>query len=700
MKIGSRIIKMSPLALSMAAALSATAPAHAVEWSSGDLKVSFDSTFSLGIGIRAEERDYDKIGKSNLANLDWTGYNMASNIIYSGEDIWAINSDTGAYSSNADNGNLNYDKGDLFSLQFKGVHELNLSYKNVGAFVRGMYFYDFEMADSDRAWTNYLSGQLPGGDTPNDPCSDPDADDNLCKDIRFLDAFVYADFDIGEMPVTVRVGDQVISWGESTFIQHGINNINPVDVARATAPGAELKEVFIPVGTIFASIGVTDTIGLEMYYQYEWDRSVLPVSGSYLSTNDWAGDGGYLNNIQLAFTRNPDIDSAFLTASLNALGDNIRAGLDPVSAGAALLAHATKVGLRPYGDAFYNDADDQGQYGVKLSYISEDLNDTEFGFYYMNYHAKRPVFSGIAANYTASGLAQGVSYLANNTITEQNITDIAAFPQAQAYFPEDIKLYGLSFNTNVGETSLAGEIAFRQDEPLQIDDVETLYAAFPEQLAAAGLRPDLAGISQYDNWVGHAPEPGEFIQGYITSDTVQAQATITHLFGPTMGTDNLIFLAEVGYVEISDMPDPDVLRLEVPGTYRSGPIQPLTDADGNIISTREGLHQGLSNGPDTDGHFATDSAWGYRLLGVADFNNVFSGINLQVRGTFAHDVDGYTPNPMFLFFEGRKSSSISFTFDYLSKLSATASYNSFWGGGTANGLSDRDFISFNIKYSI
>lgn len=698
MKIGSSIIKMSPVALGLAAALSASAPAYSVEWTKGDLSISLDSTFSLGAGFRAEDRDFGKIAKSSLPNLDWTGYNMATNVVYEGEDIWAINADNGAYSANSDNGNLNYDQGDLFSLQVKGTHELNISYKDVGMFVRGMYYYDFEAQNGGSSYSHYLSSQLPSSNA-DDLCADPDASDNLCKDMRFLDAFVYADFYVGDTPVTVRVGDQVISWGESTFIQHGINNINPVDVSRARSPGAELKEVFIPVGTIYTSIGLTDTIGVEAYYQYEWDRSILPVSGSYFATNDWAGDGGYRNNIQLSFTRNPDINSEFLIASLNALGDNIRSGLDATTAASALLGHATKVGLREYGGGFYKDADDQGQYGLKVSYLAEDLNDTEFGFYYINYHAKRPVFSGIGADYTTSGLAQGIQYLAENTITEENITNIASFPKAQAVYPEDIKLYGFSFNTNIGETSVAGEIAYREDEPFQIDDVETLYAAFPEQLAAAGLRPDLAGISQYDNVFG-APQPGDDITGFIKSDNIQAQATITHLFGPTLGTDNLVFLAEVGYVQLEDMPDPDFLRLEVPGTFRSGSLEPLRDADGNIVSTREGLHIGLSNGPEVDQSFATESAWGYRLLGIADFNNVFSGINLQVRGTFSHDVDGYTPNPMFLFFEGRKSSSISFTFDYLSKLSATASYNAFWGGGAANGLSDRDFVSFNIKYSI
>ena len=53
------------------------------------------------------------------------------------------------------------------------------------------------------------------------------------------------------------------------------------------------------------------------------------------------------------------------------------------------------------------------------------------------------------------------------------------------------------------------------------------------------------------------------------------------------------------------------------------------------------------------------------------------------------------------FTEDVKSASVSLTFDYLSRWSLSTSYNAFWGGsGTANALSDRDFVSFNIKYAI
>lgn len=692
MKCGPLKFKKSPLALGVAAVVSIlSAPSFAASWESGDWSVSFDSNFSIGTSIRMEERDSSLIGNSNFPNFDWSGYNAATNPLYTSSDVWA-NAD-GAYSTNGDLGNLNFDKGKAFSTLFKGTHELNVQYGNMGFFARGLYFYDFALKNNDRDWNNPITGQS------QDPCASSRASEELCSDVRLLDAFFYANFDLGNVPVTLRVGDQVVSWGESTFIQHGINTINPVDVSRALAPGAELKEVFIPVGTIYASFGLTQDVSLSMYYQYEWERSRLPQAGSYFATNDFAGEGGQASNIQLGFTGNPDIDLEFLLASLNGLGDALRAGANPTTISSAYLAYPTKVAVRGYSDAAHEDADDQGQYGIRLTYYSEALYDTEFGFYHINYHSQRPLISGITSDFTAAGIGSDIAYLAANQITRDNVTNLDAFTESKFIYPEDLKLYGFSFNTNVGETALAGEIAYRVDEPLQIDDVELLYTGMPEQLANAGLRPDLAGISQLGN-IGRSVGPGQTAQGYVVSDTIQAQVTATHIFGPALGTDNLILLGEVGFINIADFPDPSVIRLNAPGTSRTPSLEPLRDASGNIISTREGLHQALSDGPETN-PFGSANAWGYRILAVADFNNVFAGFNLRTRATFAHDVDGTTPDPLFLFIEDRKSASVNFEFDYLSKWSFSAGYSAFWGGiGTTNALSDRDFISFNIKYSI
>lgn len=684
--------KRTPLAMGIAALIAGSCNVNAKTWEFGDVEINLDSTFTLATSIRTEKRDLGLIGNSNLPQFDWTGYNAATNLIYPSTDVWAIAGGQGSYSANGDLGNLNFDQGDAFSTQVIGLHELDIRSGDYGFFARGFYFHDFELLNGSRPWSNKITG------VETDLCDDPEARNELCQDIRLLDAFAYADVWVGDMPLSIRLGDQVVSWGESTFIQHGINTTNPVDVTRARAPGAELKEVFIPVGMLFASLGVTDNLSISAYYQYEWEKSLLPVAGSYFSTNDFAGEGGQVNNVQLGFTGNPDIDLNHLLAEMNNLGDALRAGADASAIGNALLAYSTKLGVRGYSDAAHQDADDQGQYGIKFGYFSEELNNTEFGFYHINYHSQRPLINGIASDFTAAGVARDLGVLASQEITRHNITDLNTFAEAVFVYPEDIKLYGFSFNTNVGTTALAGEIAFRQDEPLQMDDVELLYAAMPEQLAAAGLRPDLAGISQYAN-TGRTVAPGGIVDGVLYSDTVQAQMTASHVFGPMFGADNFILLGEIGVVSIQDMPDQSVIRLETPGTARSPSLEPIVNADGSL-NFREGLHVGLSNGPETN-EFATSSAWGYRLLAVADHNNIFSGINLRTRLAFSHDVDGTTPNPLFLFTEDVKTANVTFTFDYLSRWSFSAAYNAFWGGsGTANALSDRDFVSFNIKYAI
>ncbi len=134
---------------------------------------------------------------------------------------------------------------------------------------------------------------------------------------------------------------------------------------------------------------------------------------------------------------------------------------------------------------------------------------------------------------------------------------------------------------------------------------------------------------------------------------------------------------------------PDDIRLNGPGTSRSGgnPDMPAI-----IVATH--------NGPETN-PFPTDFAWGYRLVAKTDHNNVFDGVNASVKVIFSHDVKGITPDPIFLFTEGSKSLGASIDFNYQNRWSAAFSYNAFWGGkGTINAMEDKDFVSFNIKYSI
>lgn len=684
------VFKKSVLAVGIGAAISAlTAPsAQAVTFNWGDIEGSFNSTFSYGSSWRVEKRDLDnQVGIVNNPNngLDWSGYSAFGNTKYLSTELFAKN---GSYSSNGDLSNLAWSKGDAFSQVVKGLHELDLRYENYGVFIRGMYFHDFAL-DGDLEYTRELQTEA-GVNRGIDVCRDKVADERFCSDIRLLDAYISADWDFGDTPVSVRLGQQVISWGESALISHGISTINAVDLGRLRTPGAELKEAFIPQGMLWVSADLTENVSMEAYYQYEWQGTVVPAAGTYFASNDFVAGGGKYSAIQLGFNSNPDIDGDFLISELNKLSGMVASGQVPAEKLAQLmLAYPTKVAIR--GEDIK--PEDGGQYGLKFAY---QFDEAELAFYYMNYHSRRPLISGQASNFTAGAIQHDLGVLAQSAgkVNYDTLEKLDTFTKAKIVFPEDIKLYGLSFNTVLGETSFAGEVSHRQDEALQIDDVELLFAAMPQQLANAGLRPDLNGISQmkgltYPFKAGDSVPPGALANGYVLVDTTQAQFNLAHLFGPTLGADNLTLFGEFGAVWIHDMPDHNVLRLNGPNTARSG---------GN--PNMPGVIQLIHNGPETN-PFPTDFAWGYRLVAKTDHNNIFDGVNASVKLVFSHDVKGITPDPIFLFTEGSKSMAASIDFEYQNRWTASLGYNAFWGGkGTINTMEDKDFVSFNIKYSI
>jgi hypothetical protein len=430
-----------------------------------------------------------------------------------------------------------------------------------------------------------------------------------------------------------------------------------------------------------------------MFYQYSWEKTVLPPPGSYFSTNDFAGDGGQYNNVQLGFGGNPDMNLDFLMAGLNEIGEGVRTGkISPTQAAGMYGAYATNLTLRAPGSKAENEPDDGGQYGLRLTWFLPEFNDTEISLYHVNYHSRRPIFSGVTADYSAATVGGDIGYLAANQINEDNYTDLNSFSRVELDYVEDIKMYAMSFNTTLGTTAFAGEVSYRQDEPLQIDDVELLFAAVPQQVYNSGNPAGAAlnGVSQMVNADGNPYGPGETANGYILSDTMQAQMTLTHLFGPTFGASQLVGLIEVGGININDMPEQSVLRLNGPGTARSG----------GVSNGAPGLNEALQDGVETN-PFPTEFAWGYRAIAKFEYTNVIAGINIAPRVVFSHDVSGITPDPLFMFIEGRKSVALGVTFDYQSRWSADLNYNSFFDGvGTTNKMEDHDYVSFSVQYSI
>ena len=677
MKKMQRFVQRSPLAAAVALGLFAAPMAQAFEFENGELKGSLDTTVSYGISIRTEDPAEGLIGKATINPLiALQGQTLPGPLAGLGAfpGSAAQIAAPGRFSGNRDDGNIKYEKGDAFSNAFKVTSELELTYRDWGFFTRASYFYDFENSDRD----DFTQA----------------AKEKVASDFRLYDAFIWKNYAIGandEVSGTIRFGKQVVSWGESTFIQNGINVVNPVDVSRLRVAGAELKEAFLPTNMLFASTKFSESVSMEAYYQFDWKPTEIDPSGTYFSTNDFASPGG--TYIMLGFgtvtqpVNNPENFASTCILGKPASGQTNVANSDrfaelsaiygPTTAAALLASSCGAAGAR-LAD---NEARDSGQFGLALRWYAEGLNQTEFGFYAMNYHSRLPLLSGRAANVILPAPAANSAAL----IVE---------------YPEDIHLFGVSFNTTLpGGVAWQGEVSYRPNMPLQVDDVEVLFAGLSpiNQALTAGGAPKAAFFCSQLLPGCTSVAPGAYVKGWREHEVTQLQMTFTKAFSSVLGAEQIALVGELGGTQ-ANLPDKSVLRYEGEGTDTGGGCDV-----GDVMAGLPGsvLSPGCLRNPLTQvGGFPTNFSWGYRVAARADYNSVFgSPVTLSPRVAFNHDVKGITPGPGGNFLEGRKSITVGVEANYLQKWVFDLSYTGFNGAGQLNQIYDRDFYSFSVKYS-
>jgi hypothetical protein len=607
-------------ALALAVFGAVSLPAQAWEFSSGEWTGSIDTTLSYGAAWRLKDYDPSLVGK------------QANNPLTFAMDKLAQRDVVGRWSANGDDGNLNYrDSGDLISHAVKATIELDVQWRNYGGFARGTGFYDFENHNKDGL--SDIAQKRTG------------------KEARLLDAYIYGNHEPGGKFLNWRLGKQVVSWGESTFIQGGINVINPVDLSKLRVAGAELKEAFEGVNMLYGSLSLTDAVSIEALYMFEY-RNIRPdPAGTYFSTNDIGTPGGAYAMLGFVYPQpvnNPDLYYEVCRQENYGASDSPNPPL-LVATGCAL----------SLGRSGTNKPKDSGQYGAALRWFLENLGGTELGFYYLNYHSRLPTVSGTA-------------------------TPTIPPPFVNSYFTEyaeDIHLYGVSFNSNIGTWALAGEVSYRPNTPLQYDDVEVLFA---------GLTPtNFAQPSYYFQYKSQLGEfgPGEYIQGWERHKQWQGQMTTTKLFGPEniFKAGQIAFVAEVGLNYVSDLPSKDYQRYEGSGTDSGGGWD-WTNGDWN-------------NPEQQIGGFADDFSWGYRLATRFDYYNAIGAVTISPRLGWAHDVSGTTPGPGGSFIDGRKKLSLGVAFNYLNEWIFDFAYTTYFGAGQFNMLQDRDFFAASVRYS-
>jgi hypothetical protein len=168
---------------------------------------------------------------------------------------------------------------------------------------------------------------------------------------------------------------------------------------------------------IWGSFSFTENLSVEALYMFEFEETEIDPSGTYFSANDFASPGG--TYVMLGFgvspqpVNNPELFNATCFGGPGNVVNSDRYGPLSQQYGPATAAQIITIGC---GSSFprveNRNADDNGQYGVALRWYSEALGNTDFGFYFLNYHSRLPLLSGIAV----TGTSANTVYVATDPI--------------------------------------------------------------------------------------------------------------------------------------------------------------------------------------------------------------------------------------------------------------------------------------------
>lgn len=636
------VMRKLPFAVAMAGMLGASA--QAVEFNFGDFSAQIDNNVSYGVAWRTEKPDAGQVMPGNATAMGFTGKGS---------------------SYNYDDGTLNYKQGDIYTNVLKWNGDLELKYSNYGAFVRARAWYDQAIMDETPRFKEY-----------NDATKS-----YAGKGAELLDAFVWADYELFDTPINLRVGRQVVNWGESTFIQGGINSVNPVDASAFRRPGAEIKEGLLPVNMVFTSIGLTANTTLEAFYQLQWEKTRTDPCGTFFSTVDFVADG--CGPVVLGGSADERDMLAFRDGEI-ATGTPLSQRVSPMT--------------ERIED---NEPKDDGQFGVALRTYTELFGGTELGFYYMNIHSRTPYINGVLTNQDRLGvLAQNGVTVANPMSVNPNAQYDTYRPLYQIAYPEDIQIMGVSYSLSLPTgASLGGEISYKPDMPLQ-------WNAFELILAGNGVPWSRMYQHTVEQVGGMASAPslyGNVAEGFDKFDVWQFQTTYIQFFDRVLGGDQLALAAEIGANFIPDLPNTSKARYGRSGAYGIGNnegVYNMLPAGQDMCSfgtTAANTSRNENTAYCTDEGYTTQWSGGIRLRAGLTYNNAFAGVNVTPNINLGYDM-GYGPEPGAQFIDKRLSYGLGASFVYMNNTTVDLTYAGF-EGGDYDQMVDRDNVSLAVKYA-
>lgn len=409
-----------PASMAMVLLLACMPAANARELvSNDDWNVRWDNTVKFNYALRAESPSTDILLQ---------GDNAATGIL-------------------ADDGDLGWDKWDTTSTRFDLLTEFDAVWRDkIGVRVSAAGWYDYAYKDKTGfpAANPYLGGlNTWGGLTTGPGVLNSAGEDLHYLGGELLDAFVFANFEMGNMFTNIRAGRHTIFWGNSLLFQGAVHGVAsamvPLDLNKAfTVPGSEAQELFLPTNKISTVVQITPNLTFNAYYALEWQETRLPVRGSYMSPAEILGE---------------DPELVMLAPGLE--GVLPRIGEDKIPDG---------------------EPDDAGDWGINFQYYFNNW-DFEAQAFYLNYSSNIPDgligtlnFGQTVATFGAAGVPPfDLFYPTFATAPDVLASDALGIGQWKWNYKDDIDLFGFALSKEIAGISWGLEFVRRENAPLRQD---------------------------------------------------------------------------------------------------------------------------------------------------------------------------------------------------------------------------------------
>lgn len=560
--------------------------------------------------------------------------------------------------TNFDDGNRDFRKGALINNRISAFGQMQikldrLGLGDVGLIGSGAYHYDRAFSgtnDHDNPDSVNRQGINANGDRFG-PVNKFQREAQAIgrRRLRALESYAYGEWYITEtIGLSLRAGRHLAAWGESLFFPGIVSAQGPFDATKAFVPGAEVKEILLPVNQVSMQLGLTPDLTLLAYNQFEYKPTEIFPQGDYFSPADLVGDGavfgyGSINPVHPDRCDEPTV----LTPS----GDE--APPDSLCSAAG--------GFENQPEYIYTTRtpdqlpSDDGQWGLGLKYqLASNFN---LGGYYLRYHNHNPhvlLNMGYARVGDVSGSCASPEGCQAVTTQDFNVRVPVTYTLAYA---DDVEMQALSFSTVLWVFNIGGEVIRRVN-------VDT------------SLEATIAGV----------------VAPWATRGTTsQAQLSFLYVNNPNfLMYDEVVVVGEMGYLQVDD-------------------VDSVANQDGVCMSGTRDCSNFSQRG---DVLFYDQRASALQMLVLPKGRNVFAGWDIGTPMSLSWLVDGTPSSPGAfgaLYGEGDLRASLGVSAQFLQNLEFTLTYNAFFGDPEknigrsdlrANPYADKDYASFAIKYNL